>query len=463
MGVGMKRLITLLYIALSLLLGLGLPACKCDGSAADGTGTASGNVFFFIIDTLRADHLGTFGYKTATSPVLDALAEDSIVFEDAQSTAPWTLPSISSMFTGTYPAILGNTERYVGIDKEIETITQLFKEKGYKTAAVTSHFLISEKLGFGKGFDRFDMNEGGKGAEYISSPGVTNRVIDFLRKHSEEKMFLFSHWFDPHYEYRMHNILNTYPDYTGRIGDKFGVHKIREMGYLGRLNESDLRYLTARYDSEIRFTDHHLGKVIQEIKRLGLYDDATIVVVADHGEELGEAGDGWIGHSIKVSRAVIRVPLMIKLPHGRHKRRVQNRVSLIDLGPTIAKTAGLRPLNGPSVSGKPWDLTEDIPTPEVIFSESQRYGDIQGVITGDWKLVFNRKSTYHEIYHLKNDPLETTNLINEDLAQFESLNQVRRDFERKIEDLKKQLKLKKEDVQMTPEQIQQLKALGYTQ
>jgi arylsulfatase len=420
---------------------------------------------FIVVDTLRADHLGAYGYRLDTSPELDRLMKEAILFENAYATTSWTLPSIGTMFTGAYPGVLGIAGKYVKIDDRVDTLTQRFKEKGYVTGAIVSHFLISKKFGFAKGFDHFDGKEGGRGHKYVSSAKVTKRAIDFLEKHVDAKapMFLFLHYFDPHYEYIMHDIMNTYEDYKGKLSDDFLVHKIRKMGYEDKLTAEDFRYLEARYDSENLFTDIQLGKVLRRLKALGIYDNATIVMVSDHGEELGEAEDNWIGHAKKLSKAVIRVPLMIKLPKSTAGRRVRSRVSLIDLGPTMASLAGLRPLDGPAVSGKPWKLDREVPTGEAIFSETKRWGWLQSVISSDWKLIFDMKSHEHKLFNVKDDPEEQRNLVDEEIAVFESMNKKRRELEIRQVERRNGLNLKKEDVPLSDDQIEQLKKLGYMQ
>ena len=198
--------------------------------------------------------------------------------------------------------------------------------------------------------------------------------------------------------------------------------------------------------------DHYLKILTNEPERLqARLELATVLRILGRFEEAWKAQE----------RATSELDTMIKLPKNQHKRRVKNMVSLIDLGPTIAKIAGLRPLDSQAVSGKPWNLAKEIHTPEFIFSETKRWTDSQALVHDGWKLIFDKRNREHRLYNLKNDPMEKKNILAEEIAVFESMNQKRRRLEMNVYDLRTKLNLKKENVDLSADQIEQLKKLGY--
>ena len=155
-----------------------------------GQGRARPNVVLIVIDTLRADHVGTLGYSRATTPNIDALARQSIVFENAVAAAPWTLPSIATILTSQYPSVLGIRDQPVPMDGRFPLLSEVLKQEGYTTCGIVSHSLLSKTLGFGKGFEKYDEhNIAGRGG--VSSPSVTNKAISFLGENPKSPFFLF--------------------------------------------------------------------------------------------------------------------------------------------------------------------------------------------------------------------------------------------------------------------------------
>jgi len=195
--------------ALAAALALGATAgfaagCGGDRGAERGGADAPANVVLVVIDTLRRDHLGLHGHARPTSPVLDRFAEGATVFDHAYATAPWTRPSVASMFTGLYPSAHGSMALNNMLPGGVETLAERFARAGYATAGIVSHVIISEKFGFDQGFALWDEEEA-KGHDHLSTPGVTERALKALDALAgEEPFFLFIHYFDPHYEYLAH-------------------------------------------------------------------------------------------------------------------------------------------------------------------------------------------------------------------------------------------------------------------
>ncbi len=376
-----------------LVFGLALIGVA-SGSCAPG----DPNVVLVVVDTLRADRLGCYGYETDTSPSIDELARHSHLFEHAYATAPWTTPSVAGIFTGRYPTSVGiTTDPEAGLSVELVTLAELFKRRGYRTKGIVSHLFIDERLGFAQGFDWYNAREAGRGFSYVSSPGVTEKAVRFIHSKGDGLFLLFVHYFDPHYDYVMHDVLNTYPDYEGRLStDDVKISSLRELSKQRELSQSDRRYLEALYDSEVRFTDHNVGLLLDALKQRGLYDDAMIVFTADHGEELGTAPDGWVGHTKRLSQEMIRVPLLIKMPGQKQARRALAPVSLVDLMPTLAKAVGMPIPAG--VQGRPIEIGNEEASARPVFAETRREASLDMVVSGRWKLVYDREKQEHRLF-----------------------------------------------------------------
>ncbi|MCK5222975.1 MAG: sulfatase, partial [Candidatus Aminicenantes bacterium] len=310
----------------------------------------SPNVLFIIVDTLRTDHTSIEepGRRT-TGYLKDTLLPDSIYFSKGYSNSPWTLPSVSSMITSRYPSQLGIRSLISKIDDKDFTIAELMREEGYRTGAVISHILLKENYGISQGFDYFnDRNISGEYGNHIaiSSPGVTKDAVKFIQAKKDEKFFLLLHYFDPHYIYldQEENI-----EYQGKFRSK-DISYLREQIRNDDFSGEDTNYLKYCYDSEIRFTDFYVGKVIEELKNSGIYDNTIIIFTSDHGEEFVERG--WLGHSTTLYQEQTGVPIMIK-PADRSHLSLKNLgnipVSNVDLVPTLISMAGLRRM--PGISG----------------------------------------------------------------------------------------------------------------
>jgi len=217
------------------------------------------NVILIIIDTLRTNHLSSYGYKRETTPNIDKFASESYLFKNVISAAPWTTPSIGSIITSQYPAVLGYNDQPVILDSRFITLAEIFKKNNYITGGVIAHQYISTSFGFDQGFDFFD-EENAKGHGHISSPSITKKAVSFLKDNQNKKFFLFLHYFDPHYDYILHENYNYYPDYDGPLFSGEPIFKLREIA--PSFSDNDIDYIKALYDSEINFTDEHIGKLL---------------------------------------------------------------------------------------------------------------------------------------------------------------------------------------------------------
>jgi arylsulfatase A-like enzyme len=302
-------------VAGGLLLVL---AAACSDGGANDADRAARNLLIVSIDTLRADHLGLYGYERPTSPHLDAFAKDAVVFDSAQAHSSWTLPSFASMMTSLYSA----THACLNFDSQLDgsflTLAEVLRGAEFHTAAVASHVFLGRRHGLHQGFAEFDdelVLELNESHAAITSPTVTDKGIARLERRAaaDERFFLWLHYFDPHELYKVHE----------GISEQFGV-------------ERDID----RYDGEIAFTDREIGRLFDAVDRLGLGDDTIVVVVADHGEQFMDHGNQRHGRDLH--RETVRVPLLVRAP-GFEPRRVAPTVRMVDLMPTLLELLDVEP------------------------------------------------------------------------------------------------------------------------
>lgn len=349
----------------------------------------SGPVVLVSIDTLRADRLAVYGYTAGRTSHLSTLARESVVFDRAYAHAPQTLPSHTSIFTGLLPFEhqvrdnLGFT-----LSPQKTTLAALFRGAGYRTAGFASAYVLRRETGVDQGFDVYDATFPAMAAD--RSPAQVQRAgLDtlaaargWLNTVASNRFFLFFHIYEPHKPYR--------------APDRF----------------KDLQ----PYDGEVAFADEIVGALFDDLKRHGWYDAATIVVLSDHGEGLGDHVEEE--HGLFLYDEVVHVPLIIKLPHGQSAgRRVSDPVQHIDLLPTLAALSGLHPPQG--LRGR--DLSVSLfnrghLTPQGIYAEAlyprYHFGWSELLSLTDERYRFI-DAPRPELYDLDRDPRERTNIISD--------------------------------------------------
>jgi len=388
-----------------------------------GRQAARPSFLFILVDTLRSDHLSAYGYERETSPALSRLAEAGVRFDRAYAPAPWTKPSVASMFTGQYPHRHGLNFVLEALPPEAVTLAERLSGAGYATAGAVSHVFVAGRNGLDQGFARYDAAEAG-GHSHVSTTGVTRRAKKLLASFAGEPFFLFVHYFDPHYEYRRHPEFAFAAESVGRLRGGEDIHALRAMG--ADLAPDEVRFLRDVYDEEIRFTDAGIGALLGELDDLSLADDTIVIVAADHGEEFFERG--WLGHTRTVHEEVIRVPLVIRIPGGDARARVvATPVSLVSLAPTILDFAGievpdgefqgpsLRPLIEGSGAAEPQPVRSEVKY--VVLNRDPRQAEKEAfkyaLIRGRHKLIKDFKAKRLELYDLDEDPGERRNLAAE--------------------------------------------------
>ena len=283
------------------------------------------NVFLLSVDTLRADHLSCYGYERPTSPAIDQLAREGALFEHAWSPTSWTLPAHMSLFTALYPSfhklekagIIGN----IRLSDSVPMLTELLQASGYTTAGFSAHGYMSAEWGFDRGFDFYES--------YVTDARrQSDRLLLWLEWHAfhvsrgliPPSFFLFAHYFDPH----------------GKSKGKRFTNDVRP---------GDPGYRIAFYDSAIHFADAQLKRVFDALQDAGWAESTLVILVSDHGEELGE--HGAFGHKSTLYRELLRVPLVIRYPRViEADQTVETPASLLDILPTVLDLVGLEPPAG---------------------------------------------------------------------------------------------------------------------
>ncbi len=372
-------------------------------SCSPGGAEKKDNVVLIIIDTIRPDRLGCYGYPAPTSPNIDALASKGTLFKQAVTCAPVTLPSVSAILTSTYPVF--NNVRYNGmffLDEESVTLAEILKENGYRTAAFIGGFPLDSKFKVDQGFDVYDddfsSSADRRTREWLghgvsdferSAAEVNENVFDWLETVEDDRFFLMVHYFDPHWPYEP----------PGFYAEKF----------------------ENPYNAEIAYTDEHVGRLLHKLEELGLKNETLIVLAGDHGESLGAHDEPTHGNYL--FDTTVLVPLILsregRIPEGR---TVDAMVKTIDIMPTILDSLGiddgphsqgrslLPAANGDKVEESPVLLETMLPYYEV--EDNKFPAIVRGLRTPEWKLVYvtiekaGKQYSTGELYNVGKEPYE---------------------------------------------------------
>jgi arylsulfatase A-like enzyme/Flp pilus assembly protein TadD len=394
------------------------------------------NVVVITIDTLRADHLGCYGYKQIRTPNIDALAAEGARLERAYTPVPVTLPAHTAIFTGTYPTLSGMHD-FSGnkLNPSQPTLASVLKQQGYATGAVIGSAVLDSRFGLNQGFDfyydHFDFSRlQESNLEEMERPGnvVADVALDWLGKNHKSKFLLWMHLYDPHYPYR------PPAPYSEQYKDRL-------------------------YDGEIAFADAQVGRLITYLKAKGLYGNTLIVLTGDHGESLGEHGEKT--HGFFIYNATLHVPVILHLPGAAAAKTVPELVSLTDLMPTVlqalkvevpAKVQGhsLLALLTTKKDGDPRNLYAETFLPRLHFN----WSELRSVETEKYQFIEAPKP---ELYDLAADPGETRNLYAEKKA-------VSGELQARLGALVREYSADQELAQKTgldPALMERLKSLGY--
>ncbi|UCH34238.1 MAG: sulfatase [Armatimonadota bacterium] len=367
------------------------------------------NVVILLSDAMRPDHLSLYGYARRTSPNLERLGKDGVVFERAFAHSPSTHLSVPSLLTSLYPLEAVEQEAgFTRIGQEHVTLAELLEEAGYATAAFSANAFVNWDYAADQGFADFAIGQASAGE-------LTDEALQWLAAHKRQPFFAYVHYMDTHApyappeSYRSAFVGRDYEpaDPLVRQGDATGMRRRMARGHV--YSDADRRYLVGLYDAAIASTDHSIGRVVDWLRAAGLYDDTVIVVCADHGEEFWERGG--LEHARTLYQESVRVPLILKLPPemiGDRAKRVMTPVGLVDIYPTLSQLAGLEPpdgLRGRSLLGVP-------PTGERAVYAVQ--GVTYAIRKTGWTLIVGPHAENGvALYDVTADPGETTNVASQ--------------------------------------------------
>lgn len=348
---GLKFIFIVLMVTVSTCGAFALCGCSCDDRKQKEAVTASElppPVILLVIDTLRADRLSQYGYELETSPALEDLASHSTVFSNCYSNASWTRPSMTTLLTGLHP-IKHSVTRKTSLSQEAVTLAESLKKAGMETVGVSLNPNVSRKTGLNQGFDVFEEMLGNKTMAYKDIKEMFRLVRMWYYGGPKDSYFLFMLPMNVHGPYkvpkkRRKDLLGRKPvggfKYFGPVMKDI-MKKGKTAEARGQVTPEMLQSLREKYATAVRYSTDRVGKFFEFLKERGYYDEALIIVTADHGEELFD--HGGFSHGFTLYDELLHVPLFVKKPFQKKGHVVDDRVALADVYPTIMDVLGLEP------------------------------------------------------------------------------------------------------------------------
>jgi len=409
-------LLGFLRVISAFSLAISLTGCPEYPSAPD---RSIRKIILISLDTLRADHLGVYGYSRDTSPRIDEFARRAFVFERALASAPNTPPSQMSMMTSRYPGQHGFTGDGDTMAPSLETLAERLRKAGLQTAGFVDGGYLSSEFGFDRGFEIYD-DEGG-GLEEILP-----RALAWLDANGDDPFFLFLHSYDIHAPYL------SPPPYGGMFHDEPytgdlipTAERMDEIFFAQQTVEpEDMQHLVDSYDEGIRYGDAQIGRLLDHLRSSGRLEDTLVVLTSDHGEEFGEHGS--VLHWQLFFQPNLRVPLIIRPPRGIDGPfRVDDQAELIDVLPTLLALVGAEPLaeaQGRSLvevaSYGDWldatDSRDDYERAAFAWWPNPEMVPMRSIVLDGHQLLFNSRSILGtQLFDLEADPMSRENIVKE--------------------------------------------------
>lgn len=426
------------------------------------------NIIIISVDTLRADHLGCYGYPLNTSPAVDAFARDGVLFAGCYTPIPLTSPAFTTMLTSLPPYKHGAKRNGLSIFSKINTLPYYLKRFGYRSTAVISNWTLRKRLsGLHKDFDTYYQILSKKRwlgikDEEGTAPNVTEKAIEWLEDNRKKRFFIWVHYTEPHAPYISHK------------GFTFDYKNVPTSTYPPGTRMKKI----AKYDSEIAFTDFYIGKLVEKIKELGLYEDSLIIFNGDHGESFGE--HNYFRHGAKLYNSTLHVPMIIKLPGNRLKSTVRKEnVSLMDIAPTISSVLNMPRF--PKMEGIPlFEKDNDLLNRELLLEtyggkvRFRRKGKKHqmkikpikyAILKGSRKVIYNVKAKTFETYDLSKDFFETENIFLRLSMEGKEGDVIKERLLNTVEKVGEYIKLSRKhrlhDPTISKEDMEKLRSMGY--
>ncbi len=477
--------ITLLILAISAGGILSANAFTLHSDSGTTTQHKIKHVILLTIDTLRADFVSCYNAQNSRTPNIDSVAEDGIRFENAMVTSPWTLPSFASLFTGLSPDVHMTTKVNHRLPDSLTTIAEVMKNNGYLTASIGLNKVLTENYGTQQGFRQrcfYPKSSRGESyaaellrqlfsrrfAEKATTTDLTDHTIDWLQTHKENDFFLWLHYYDPHLPYsppqkylpslKLDQNIGNALDEDERISIRSGtlVPDAVEREWIRQL-----------YIGEVHYVDDNIGRIVQALRDLGIYDDCLLIVLSDHGEEFWEHQGFAHGHTLY--QELLHVPFIIKLPgYSYAQKTVQERVSLESIMPTLVELCELETqtdLLKPSLAST-WQTGKSRANDDIIFATGMLfYEEQRAVLFDDFKYIQYMISDKELAYDLAIDPFEEQSVAERQEKKTELAKKILQGHQQVAKGLRQQLGLGDESSIRTldKETLEILKSIGYLQ
>ena len=435
------------------------------------------NVILIILDTVRADRLGCYGNHLGLTPEIDKFSRDAVRFDQAFSHAPWTLPSVASIFTSRYPAqhtAGGRLGAFTILPDDAVTIAEVFQRNGAVTGAITNVLFLDKKFGMTQGFDTVDSHIPRTNTVMRRAGPTTQAALSWLDKNQRQQFFLMVHYFDPHLTYDAPQpFRQKWADPQDQKGNDFIFGTIADMIKFRRgktrLNADTITRLEKLHNAEIAYLDSQIGKLLAGISARGLNSNTVVVITSDHGEEFNEHGGFEHGHSLYDE--LLHIPLLVRLPATSSKQpgnensyqrgiSINATVQHIDIAPTLCELAGIKA--DPTFNGQ--SLVEHLRGSEQpnrpVLSQGNMWGPSGAAWRrGDYKLLYQPDTSSLQLYDLKNDALEQNNIAGQTPGVCKKMMQ---ELNLVMQTLSSTDAIG-DAPDLTSEQIKLLRSLGYTQ
>jgi arylsulfatase A-like enzyme len=397
----------------------GVPELPAAAARPSADPSARPNLLLYVIDTLRADHTSLYGYPRRTTPRLEALAAEGILFDPAWANASWTRPGTATLLTGALPSVHGAMNTLSVLAPDVELLSQTLGAAGYATHALVTNPNLGGRWGLDRGWDEYryiDLD-----LRFTDSSAVINReVIPRLAElaAAERPFFLYLHSMDPHAPYHPPAGYRQFldPVYAGPVDGSMAsvgglLERLRRDG--AAAHAADLEQLRGLYDGGILHNDTRIGELVDAMADLGLLESTAILVTSDHGEELFEHGGFMHGHSLY--QELIRIPMLLRPPGGVAPRRIAG-AQQVDVAVMLAALAGVAV--PPTAIGRDLPAVGDAAARPVFAEEELRDRRLWSFVEDGMKLHYNRSAHHadyqrqetHELFDLVADPDETINL-----------------------------------------------------
>ena len=424
---------------------------------------ARANVLFLILDAARAREFGAYGYDRATTPELDRIAGEGVVFERAYTPAVYTLGAMSSIWTSQYPdRHHGDVSFSSPLPRDRLTLADVLSGQGVYTAGFVATAVAGGFNGFDRGFQEFHE----VWQEVGSRADVFRQVLPpWLARNKDRRFFAYVHFREPHFPYDPEPPFDTKFGRDGPIpkaarGDTDFFRDVNQ----GRLpfTDEERRHLVRLYDGSLAYADHEVGALRRALEADGLWDRTVVIVTADHGEGLGE--HGWIGHNVEVYEPFAHVPLIIRFPAGSFPRglRVKGLVDLLDVAPTIADVFGALDKGGARSEFEGRTLLPVVvgaPGKPLVLSRTVWDRPRYGLRDGRWTYTYESATGAEQLFDTAEDPGESTDLAGREPLRAAYFRETLHEWTRSM--FKPGRSGTEPAPQMTKEQCENLKSLGY--